>query len=66
MNHIKSNLRVKCDKHPANYGSLFYDSEVISILSVFIKTIVYVMEEDYKVKLFMVSNLAKILINNFS
>ena len=26
-----SNLRVKCDKHPANYCVFFDDSEVISV-----------------------------------
>jgi hypothetical protein len=28
-----SNLRVKCDKHPANYCVIFYDSEVLSVFN---------------------------------
>jgi len=27
------NLRVKCDKHPANYCAVFYDSEVLSVFN---------------------------------
>ena len=27
------NLRVKCDKHPADYCVIFYGSEVISVFS---------------------------------
>ena len=31
--HIPPNLRVKCDKHPANYCVIFYDSEVLSVFN---------------------------------
>ena len=27
------NLRVKCDKHPADYCVIFYDSEVLSVFN---------------------------------
>jgi hypothetical protein len=31
--NINTNLRVKCDKHPANYCVIFYDSEVLSVFN---------------------------------
>ncbi len=30
---VLSNLRVKCDKHPANYCVIFDDSEVLSVFN---------------------------------
>ena len=35
---LPSNLRVKCDKHPAAYCVIFYGSEVISIFNFVVGT----------------------------